>query len=161
MGGLETRVSSLLNELEQARKDAGDFRIGWQAGRSEREQIVGKIADKETEIRALESQVEEMRETEKTLRRKIEESERARVAAANLPDVESIKSSAGSAQIQLDQLHAVEAERDALKTELEAVKAGLERTKQHVNVLQSRRDQMRDEIARLKVALGQAPDAMG
>jgi multidrug resistance efflux pump len=55
----------------------------------------------------------------------------------------------------------VESERDSLKTELEAVKAGLERAKQHVTVLQSRRDQMRDEIAKLKVALGQAPDAIG
>ena len=59
----------------------------------------------------------------------------------------------------LDQVHAREAERDALKAELEAVRAGLEQAKQHVTVLQSRRDQMREEIARLKVQLGHSSDA--
>jgi hypothetical protein len=40
------------------------------------------------------------------------------------------------------------------------VKAALERAKQHVNVLQTRRDQMREEIAQLKLALGRTPDAI-
>jgi len=58
-----------------------------------------------------------------------------------------------------ERLRAVEAERDALRQEVEAIKAGLERAKQHVASMQTRRDQMRDEIARLKAALGHAPDA--
>src|SRR5205823_5023180 len=127
---------------ERARKDAGEFRFNWQTGRSDREQIIEKIAHKETEIRALEATIEEMR-------RKSDESEQARLAAeqrnqelagergrlsANLgaakeqarqvrSEKEEMKSSVGSAEIQLeqrlDQLHAVESERDALKTELE------------------------------------------
>jgi chromosome segregation ATPase len=60
----------------------------------------------------------------------------------------------------LERLRAVEAERDALRQEVEAIKAGLDRAKQHVASMQTRRDQMRDEIARLKAALGHAPDAM-
>ena len=39
--------------------------------------------------------------------------------------------------------------------------AALDRAKQHVSMLQTRRDQMRDEIVRLKDALGHAPDAVG
>ena len=60
-----------------------------------------------------------------------------------------------------EQLRQALSECDGLKSELEAVTAGLDRAKQHVHTLQARRDQMRDEIARLKVALGQAPDAVG
>jgi chromosome segregation ATPase len=76
-------------------------------------------------------------------------------------ECDKYRAHAGPPDPEHEQLRKTEAERDALKGELEAVKAGLERTKQHVNVLQTRRDQMRDEIARLKVALGQAPDAVG
>jgi hypothetical protein len=46
-----------------------------------------------------------------------------------------------------------------LKAELEAVTAGLARVKQHAETLQKRRDEMRDEIGRMRVALGQAPQA--
>jgi predicted nucleic acid-binding Zn-ribbon protein len=60
----------------------------------------------------------------------------------------------------LDRLRGVEAERDALRQEVEGVKAGLDRMKQHVTSMQTRHDKMRDEIARLKAALGHAPDAM-
>jgi predicted nucleic acid-binding Zn-ribbon protein len=57
-------------------------------------------------------------------------------------------------------VHDLEAGRERMREEIEATKQGLERSKQHVNVLQSRRDQMRDEIAKLKVKLGMAPDAV-
>ena len=49
---------------------------------------------------------------------------------------------------------ALEAERDALRVELEGVKTALERAKQHVSVLQARRDLLRDEIAKLRARLG-------
>lgn len=49
---------------------------------------------------------------------------------------------------------ALEAERDALRAELEGVKTALERAKQHVSVLQARRDLLRDEIAKLRARLG-------
>jgi chromosome segregation ATPase len=60
----------------------------------------------------------------------------------------------------LDQLLSVEQQRAELASDLEATKAGLDRAKQHVSVLQSRREQMREEIARLRVQLGLAPDAV-
>jgi predicted nucleic acid-binding Zn-ribbon protein len=56
-------------------------------------------------------------------------------------------------------LHAMEAERDAAKAEVEGLKTGLERAKQHVTVLQARRDVMREEINRMRERLGMAPDS--
>lgn len=50
----------------------------------------------------------------------------------------------------VDQLQAIENERDMVRCDLEATRAGLERAKQHITVLQSRRDHMRDGVARLK-----------
>ena len=47
-----------------------------------------------------------------------------------------------------------------MRSELEATRAGLERMKQHVTALQSRRDEMRTEIEKLKMKLGMAPDAV-
>jgi chromosome segregation ATPase len=60
----------------------------------------------------------------------------------------------------LEKLRMAEKERDTARSEIEGQRQGLERAKQHIAVLQSRRDQMRDEIARLKVKLGLAPDAV-
>jgi hypothetical protein len=51
-------------------------------------------------------------------------------------------------------MQAMESEREQLRTEVESLRAGLERAKQHVTILQTRRDQMRDVISKLKVALG-------
>jgi chromosome segregation ATPase len=48
----------------------------------------------------------------------------------------------------------IEADRDALRSELEGVKSALERSKQHVSVLQARRDLLRDEIGLLRARLG-------
>ncbi|MHA3773400.1 hypothetical protein ACXR0O_17845 [Verrucomicrobiota bacterium sgz303538] len=58
-------------------------------------------------------------------------------------------------------LQTVTEERDKARVEAEAVNAGLERTKQHVAALQSRRDQMREEISRLKFSLGLTPEVEG
>ena len=43
--------------------------------------------------------------------------------------------------------------------EVDALKTGLDRAKQHVSVLQARRDVMREEINRLREKLGMPPDA--
>jgi cell division protein FtsB len=51
-------------------------------------------------------------------------------------------------------------ERAELKAEVDGLKEGLERAKQHIGTMQGRRDQMRAEIAKLKVKLGLAPDAV-
>ncbi len=59
----------------------------------------------------------------------------------------------------LDQRGALENERIRLGADLEATRAGLDRAKQHVQALQTRRDEMRDEVARLKVQLGLAPSS--
>jgi chromosome segregation ATPase len=72
------------------------------------------------------------------------------------------KSSARSRVLELeaqmeqhfDQLHALETARDGAKAEAETYKTGLERAKQHVGVLQARRDVMREEINRLREKLG-------
>ena len=48
----------------------------------------------------------------------------------------------------------LEGERDALRAELDGVKSALERAKQHVSVLQARRDLLRDEVATLRTRLG-------
>jgi chromosome segregation ATPase len=61
----------------------------------------------------------------------------------------------------LDQRNALEKNREALGADLDATRAGLERAKQHIAAIQTRRDQMRDEIARLKIQLGMAPDSRG
>jgi len=50
-------------------------------------------------------------------------------------------------------------ERDSLKEEVADLNLGLDRAKQHIGSMQGRRDQMRAEIAKLKVKLGLAPDA--
>jgi chromosome segregation ATPase len=57
-----------------------------------------------------------------------------------------------------ERLQLLEQEREQSRLELDATRAGLERAKQHIVAVQSRRDEMRGEIARLKVQLGLAPD---
>jgi len=57
-----------------------------------------------------------------------------------------------------ERLQLLEQEREQSRLELDATRAGLERAKQHIVAVQSRRDEMRAEIARLKVQLGLAPD---
>ena len=48
-----------------------------------------------------------------------------------------------------------------MRSKLDAVKTGLDRAKQHVSVLQARRDVMREEINRLRARLGLPPDTLG
>ena len=54
----------------------------------------------------------------------------------------------------------MEEQRDGLNAELEATRAGLERAKQHVNALHNRRDELQEEMARLKMKMGLAPAAL-
>ena len=60
----------------------------------------------------------------------------------------------------LDQVRDLEAERGRLREDMDGFRQGLERSKQHIGVLQTRRDQMREEIAKLRVKLGMAPEAV-
>jgi hypothetical protein len=57
-------------------------------------------------------------------------------------------------------LDAAEEERALLRADLEATRAGVERAKQHITALQERRDQLQEEMARLKLQLGLAPSAL-
>ncbi|MEQ1853912.1 MAG: hypothetical protein ABMA01_20265 [Chthoniobacteraceae bacterium] len=84
------------------------------------------------------------------LARKSAELEVARLEAAKANAAGGNTAAAGNRE------KALEAERDSLRAELDGVKAALERAKQHVNVLQARRDLLRDEIAALRARIGTA-----
>jgi len=65
---------------------------------------------------------------------------------------EQKKQSAGA--FKPDREKTLEAECDALKAEIAGLKPALERAKQHVGVLQTRRDMLRDEVSSLRKRLG-------
>jgi chromosome segregation ATPase len=60
----------------------------------------------------------------------------------------------GSVERYLEQTRTIETERNQQRTEIDSLKTALDRSKQHIQVSQARRDAMKDEIARLKAQLG-------
>jgi chromosome segregation ATPase len=91
----------------------------------------------------------ELRTAVDQLNRKLDEANNARRVARE--EAEHIGTERAAL---IAQLRSLEMDAEGLRAELEATRAGLERVKQHAVALQSRRDDMREEVARLKMQLG-------
>ena len=152
----EAKLAELREQVERAMATEHTLRV--HTGTAER-----SVASTQEKVRTLESEIQrlqgdvakvisEVEAAQEQTKQAVQEREVARVAATSMER---------ELEKTLDQLHTSEAQRETVAEELEATRAGLERAKQHVNVLQSRRDQMRDDIGRLRFQLGLAPDPVG
>jgi chromosome segregation ATPase len=87
------------------------------------------------------------------------ESERLKQSGSGSTNGQNSSDSERKLQEALQSLEAAKRERESLKEEIAGLNQGLDRAKQHIGSMQGRRDQMRADIAKLKVKLGLAPDA--
>jgi myosin protein heavy chain len=180
---LQRLTDRLQSEVEGARKN-------YELMRAQREEATRKLAIKEIEFGDLSAQIDGQKANAHALRQQLDFAEAAQERLRQLEAEHALftslrdadrggaeksgrisdalssraadQASAGSRESTLAEeiRPTLTVERDALKTELEATRAGLDRAKQHIARLQARRDQMQDEIAKLKVKLGLAPDAL-
>ena len=148
-----------------ANKDAGDLRLNWQAGRSEREQLVDKVAGKETEIRQLENELQSARELEKSLRAKTEDAVKAMVAAQEKGQTlagECDRLSANLAKVNTElgvaheQLRQARFEREAVKSSVSSVEIQLEQGLDQLHAVESERDALKTELEAVKAGLERA-----
>jgi chromosome segregation ATPase len=161
----DRRVASLLAELQRAQKDAGDLRLNWQTGRSDREQLVDKLSIKETEIRELEGRVEQQMELEKSLRAKTEDAVKAMVAAQEKSQTlagECERLSAQLARVNTElggaheQLRQTRHERETMKSSVGSVQIELEQGLDQLHAVESERDALKTELEAVKAGLERA-----
>jgi hypothetical protein len=132
----KARADSLAAELEQERANAGD--------------CSGKLKALEIELANVREELDRL-EAERS--RLVMEEDGANTGGDDRPVGRQVEQA-------FEKVRIAESERDEARREAVGHREGLERAKQHIAVLQSRRDQMREEIAKLKVKLGLAPDAV-
>jgi chromosome segregation ATPase len=125
--GLESELARRVGELGSLRHDVNRA--------TEREALARQeVAQRDEQIAALRAELAALRET-------LSSPEKGDASAAKA--AEELKSAAG-------RLRAAELERDQLREEVEALSDGLERSKQHIESLQERREEMRMQISELK-----------
>ncbi len=154
-GGGEVRIRELMAEAERQKTTEHTLRLQLEAAEK-------AAADSE------QKRTEQVAERDRALAETARLTASAAATAQQLKDLRvrnsSVSESASmvqdAAEKSAERLRAAEGEVVSLKAELDATRAGLERTKQHVNTMQTKREQMRSEIARMKAQLGLAPDAV-
>lgn len=160
---LQVRVEHLSNqlngrdrELKEARQRLAAFSLHAVGGGVPVEEASRRLAVLEIEGEAREAKLREAAQAERTYRSIIEQTQAAHSAAQR--NLETIRAERDGLRTSVEHLEAqLEANFEHLRvieSERAAIHAGLERAKQHVTVLQTRRDQMREEIACLRQALG-------
>jgi chromosome segregation ATPase len=161
----DRRAASLMGEVQRLSKDAGDLRLNWQTGRTDREQLVEKLSAKETEIRHLEEKIAQQRESEKFLRAKAEDAVKAMVAAQEKSQTlsgECDRLSAQLARVNTDlgvaheQLRQARQEREAVKASVGSVQIELEQGLDQLHAVESERDALKTELEAVKAGLERA-----
>jgi chromosome segregation ATPase/ribosomal protein S27E len=159
------RIDGLETELAQRVAEIGMLR-------HEMNQVIEKeknareaLKHHEDTTKDLSAQVERFREGEKIFQRQLTELSALSVAPRTQNgDHRETKPANGDVDVEspqfLDRVRLLEEERDHLREEVEGMRQGLERSKQHIGALQKRRDQMREEILKLRGKLGITPEVV-
>jgi chromosome segregation ATPase len=171
-----------LTEAAEARAKNRDTQLQLLTARAE--SMSGIVTERETAARNARAELERQRDETATLLGRAETAEReltetserakkieaehaalAKELSSESAELDSLKTEAARAKAELDQLKSQPkdgqtaatlptAREKALEAERDALTAALERAKQHVNVLQARRDMLREEVATLRSKLG-------